>query len=359
MSIEHGQILEIINAGIQAPSADNSQPWKFKIGPDNIQVFLDPARVGMFFDYALSASYMSLGAVCENMVLHARKLGMQAEVDLCIDRPAVPEHVFTLNFRKSDATSCDTLADQIPMRTTNRFLYRGRTPVAESVLASIGQSIRPELGCQVIWADELATRKQISRAVFLADLVRFTHPLIHRDFHDKLRFGRAVQDSNDGLAEGTLGVEKLLLPVLKWLRPWGLTRLLNLIGLHYVMAWRGCRLPMWASSNIGVIVASPHVGYFDMGRAFERAWLAATQAGLAFQPLGALPLLLFRAQGQSDADFSDRHLRLLNQADSEWRAGVRRDSADRLVMVFRVGHVVGAAPRSPRRPIDDFLSGEM
>lgn len=354
MVIDHDQILEILSAGIQAPSADNSQPWKFKTDSDAIHAFYDVSRVGMFFDYALSATYMSMGAVCENMVLHAGKLGLDAEVDVCMDHPMAVGHVFTLKLSKRDA-AYDPLADAIPARATNRFLFRRGTNIAESELGDIAHALLSSPEYRVVWAREPVARKQLSRAVFQSDLVRFTHPLIHRGFHDTLRFGRDVEMSNDGLAAETLGIERPMLPLLRMLRPWGFARLLNGVGLHYFMAWRGGLLPMWASSRMGVIIASPTVDYFDMGRAFERVWLAATCAGLAFQPLGALPLLLFRWQDQADMGLSDKHKARLRQADAAWREAAGAPGSDRLVMVFRVGHAFGAAPRARRRPIDQFL----
>lgn len=354
MTIAHAQILEILSAGIQAPSADNSQPWKFKVVPGAIHVFYDVSRLGMFFDFALSATYMSLGAVCENMVLHAGKLGLDAEVELCVDHPMEIGHVITLRLSQHNV-AYDPLADAIPARATNRFLYRRGSNVAGSVLADIAHAISPGQECRVVWAHDPAARKQLGRAVFQSDLVRFTHPLIHRGFHDTLRFGSDVWKSNDGLAAETLGIERPMLPLLRMLRPWGLARLLNGVGLQYFMAWRGGLLPMWASSHLGAIIASSRVDYFDMGRAFERVWLAATRAGLAFQPLGALPLLLFRWQDQADRGLADGHKARLRQADAAWRGATDASASERLVMIFRVGHAFGEAPRSRRRPVDQFL----
>lgn len=354
MIIEHAQVLDLISAGIQAPSADNSQPWRFRTTPGEIHVFYDASRLGMFFDYALSATYMSLGAVCENMVLQAGKLGLDAEVRQSVDQPMDAGHVFTLRLSKRQVVY-DPLADAIPARATNRFLYRRKPDVAESVLADIAHALTPGQGRRVVWAHDPVARKQLGRAVFQSDLVRFTHPLIHRGFHDTLRFGHDVEISNDGLAAETLGIERPMLPLLRMLRPWGLARLLNAVGLQYFMAWRGGLLPMWASSRIGAIIASPQVDYFDMGRALERVWLAATRAGLAFQPLGALPLLLFRWQDQTDAGLSEQHKARLRQADAGWRAATDAAASDQLVMIFRVGYALNDAPRSRRRPVDQFL----
>ncbi len=355
MDTSDGHYLEIVKAGIQAPSADNSQPWLFSIGNGTIDVRPDPSRIGMFFDSAYSATFMSLGAVCENMKLCANKLGFHAEVVFDNAQDLAQSRGFTLSLRNG-LQECDPLADAIHARMTNRSLFKRGDYVDDATLTGISEAVLPDSGCYVHWAEDSAASKRLAHAVLLADLVRFTHPLIHRDFHDKLRFGHAGAVARDGLDPSTLGLEKVLLPFLKWLRPWGLSNFLNKFGLHYIMAWRGGLLPMWASSRIGVISADAGVGYFDMGRAFERVWLAATLAGLAFQPLGALPLLLFRVTDQVGEGLSEGHLSKLRAADVAWRAAIGGAvSQARLVMIFRVGMADGAAQRSKRRELEVFL----
>lgn len=351
MTISDSQYKEIIGAGIQAPSADNSQPWVFSVGESRVDVMPDPSRTGLFFDSAFSATYISLGAVYENMKLCANRLGLQAEIEF----GGGPEPSgFSLVLREGQATS-DPLSQAIQARMTNRGLYRRAARVDAPVLSEISKSVPPDLDCRVHWASAVGAHKKLARAVMLADLVRFTHPRIHRDFHDKLRFGAEGEATCDGLDASTLGLEKPLLPLLKLLKPWGLSNFLNLFGLKYVMAWRGGWLPMWASGHIGVITAGADVDYFDMGRVFERVWLAATHAGLAFQPLGALPLLLFRMNALSGEGLSESHLSKLRRADAEWRDAVADVvPGSKLVMIFRVGRASGAVHRSKRRPLESF-----
>jgi len=354
MTIARDHILEIIAAGIRAPSADNSEPWKFKILEDGIEVWLDAERVGMFFDAGLSATSMSLGAVSENMALQAQKIGYQPKVELNDGWRENGGPVFRLRLL-AGAVGAEPMADGIFSRATDRRLYRSASKIDPTALAAISEAVMPVQGSRVVWIDAPQDRKRVEQAAFLADLVRFTHPIIHRDFHEKLRIGRDSRNAEDGLAAETLGVEKPLLPVLKLLRPWGLTRLLNLIGLHYIMAWRGCWLPMRRSSKLGLIIAPANVDYFDWGRVMERVWLAATVSGLSFQPLGALPLLLIRQRDLAGEGYSQHHKQLLERADAAWRGvdGLRAD--DRMVMLFRVGNANGQPPRSRRRQIDTFL----
>jgi nitroreductase len=354
MEIKQEDVMTIISAGIKAPSADNSQPWKFRPDRNSIHVSYDTERVGMFFDSALTATYMSLGAVCENMRLQAGKLGYQVDVELHNASHEARNPVFTLHLTSAGA-SPSPLADAIATRMTNRFLYRRDMPIEASALTGIELSIERDTGCRVHWTSDGESRKKVMKAVMLADLVRFTQPQIHHDFHEKLHFGRDAITSRDGLAAATLGLEKPLLPLLRLLKPWPVSNALNRLGLHYIMAWRGGWLPMWAAGAIGVIVAQPETSCFAMGRALQRVWLAATHAGLAFQPFGALPLHFLRLRELAGAGLTEHHRRRLTQADACWRGAVNAPADQHLVMIFRLGHVIRVPEQSRRREESLFL----
>ncbi|MEW5788458.1 MAG: hypothetical protein AB1899_11460 [Pseudomonadota bacterium] len=356
MAADRDTKLKIVAAGVLAPSADNSQPWKFSLSDRGVLIGADPARIGMFFDSALAATQMSLGAVCENMLLEAGRLNLGAQLRPLPAEPGQTLPTYALDLT-DDPADRDPLADHIPARMTHRGLYRRRAMPDREALAAIAAALPDPLGCRLDWATGKDARQGLQRAVYLADLVRFTHPTIHRDFHDKLRFGHQAAATRDGLDAATLGIERLLLPILRLLRPWPLAKTLNGVGLKHIMAWRGGWLPMASAPALGVLTARTDVGYFDMGRALERVWLAATRAGLAFQPLGALPLLLVRATRMGGEGLSGEHRHLLEQADQAWRQAVPHlPRGEQLVMIFRTGHAMALAPHSQRRPQASFLA---
>ncbi|MDQ6646250.1 MAG: hypothetical protein M3Y93_03315, partial [Pseudomonadota bacterium] len=62
---------EILRAGIAAPSADNSQPWRFAWSEDVLDLRIDPGRSGGVSDARYVLSDLAAGACLENMIIHA------------------------------------------------------------------------------------------------------------------------------------------------------------------------------------------------------------------------------------------------------------------------------------------------
>lgn len=347
-------LLALVRAGIHAPSADNTQPWGFKLQGRSISVLHDAARVGLFFDPQGAATLISLGAVCENMLLEAGRRGLSASLERSATPLAPGAWAFRVHLQPGGARA-EPLADAISTRRTHRFLFQRGASVAAGHLESLAAALHPCPGVHLAWAESRRARAQLTRAAFLADLVRYSHRQSHMEFHATLRFGAAIDARGDGLGADTLGIERPLLPLLRLLEPWWLARGLNRLGLHYVMAWRGSVLPMGTASRLGVLHADPSCDWFDQGRALQRVWLAATRAGLDLQPLGALPLLLVRREAGLDDSLTPLHRRRLAEADGLWRAAVEAPRGARALMLLRVGRARAAAPRARRRPLDGFL----
>jgi hypothetical protein len=349
-----GPIEDILSAGILAPSPDNSQPWKFRVSGEAVEIWADPAQMGMFFDAGAAATLMSCGAVAENMCLAATRHGLEARVTVTaswdVNRP-----VASLQFEQV-ARSADPLAAMIAPRASHRGLFRRGDIVTDEQKRTIDGAIAGGVAARVIWADDPRSRQALVAAVCGADAVRFTHPAIHRDFHATLRFGHSADIRRDGLAADTLGIERGLLPLLRLLAPWPLTRLLNGLGLQHFMVWRGSRWPLSTAPQLAVLVAGADASYFAQGRALQRLWLASCAAGLDFQALGALPLLLIRLRDQAGDGLNANQQKQLDRLDAKWREVMDIPPGQtRLVMICRLGHARRPAIRSRRRPLSSFL----
>ncbi len=354
MSISKEVLLSLIEAGVKAPSPDNMQPWKFRLTEDGFELWLDRTNMGLFFDVNEVATQIGCGALVENISLRAISLGLSLQLELDntpTDRTAV------FKFSLSSDLIDDGLVDAIDSRATDRRLYQRSRRV--------DQAIRDELTATVGRGDdfhlvEISAQKshsEINRIVMAADTIRFDHEAVHHGFYDVLRFGADGDHTRDGLAEKTLGIEFFFMPVLKLLRSWSLTRGLNRVGLHYLMAARGAWLPMVTAPHIFALIHDGEADYFSSGRALQRFWLKAAQHQLSVQPLGALPLFLARLHQASGEGFSSRQREILRQLDQRL-AGIcpsYSGSGQQLVMLFRVGYASGAVPRAWRRPVESFL----
>ena len=72
--------LTVVHAAVLAANAHDTQPWRFQIGSDRIDVYADTDRHLGAMDPYRREMHLSLGCALENAVLIARSLGYAAEI---------------------------------------------------------------------------------------------------------------------------------------------------------------------------------------------------------------------------------------------------------------------------------------
>ncbi len=353
--MDESVLRDLIGAGIRAPSPDNSQPWRFVLFDDALELRLDTARLGLFFDARECASLIGCGAVLENIRLAASARQLEARWERLRD-PDRPERIARIVFAPSDGAP-DPLADFVQARCSHRGHFNPFAAIPEQTLRALDASVQVVPGARLYWCRGRAEQRRLRRIVVQADRVRYTHETIHNDFHAKLRWGEDADRLADGLAWDTLGIERPLLPVLRALRSWPLARALNYLGLHHVMAWRGAWVPLVTAGATGVLLVPREVDYVEAGRAFERHWIAVAARGLAYEAFGALPLFLMRLKELGEAGFTPAQVATLRRAEKGLAALVPGYHTGRewLVMIFRIGHAGPPAAYARRRPVESFI----
>lgn len=348
---------ELVRAGTHAISADNSQPWRFRLHSAGLDLLLVEQEPAMFFDPASAASLISCGAVLENLRLVAGLLGLRADIQR---NPAWQQDRRVASIALARGVDApDPLASQIYQRATHRGYYRRWHPVPPIARQRIASALTSFPECRLHWFERGQQRRTAQRLITAADRLRFTHEQVHHEFHASLRFGSEATARRDGLAWDTLGIERVFLPILRWLAPWVRTRQLNRLGLHYLMALRGAWLPLTSAPAIGALVQEGDPDYLRAGQALQRVWLAATEQGLAFQPFGPLPLFLLRMRELDGMGFDARQKMMLNTLQDDLWQLLEGDPAEQtLVMFFRVGFASPVKATSRRWPVDHFVIGK-
>lgn len=132
------QMHEMIRYATLAANGHNTQPWKFAVRQDGIEIHPDYSRHLPMVDPEHRELWISLGCALENLLLAARAAGYAAEV-------TYPEADERIRVRlTADAPQASPRFDAIPLRQTTRSLYDGRrVPTAD--LDSI-QSLPQEPG---------------------------------------------------------------------------------------------------------------------------------------------------------------------------------------------------------------------
>ena len=343
---------QLCEAASRAPSPDNNQPWAFRACEGRVDVFHCRDRA-LPSDVRDMFSWTALGAAIENIVLSASTTGLASQVEYN-GRPFARndglEHVATIQF--SEGSPVDPLADWIDARTTNRKLYSS-TPIESEVLARLSDSVT-DPDSKITWLSQRADLKQLAKLIGVADRIRFEYRPFHEEFHEVLRYDdEQARRSGDGLDLKTLETPAIAGTMFRWLRPWKRMALANRFGLSRLFADYSAK-QVKRSGAIGLLTTSElsDQGYLEAGRSLQRIWLASTKAGLAFQPLGGLPLFLTKLGEAGTDTFLPKHAHRLQRAVEPFHRlfPASRDAA--LVLLFRIGSANSPSARSYRYSIE-------
>lgn len=283
----------IVCAGIAAPSADNSQPWRFAWRDDVLDLYIDAGRSGRVSDTRFVLSDLAAGACLENMAVRALSLGFVAEAQ------AFPDHndplwVARIRWRRDPAIApAAPLADAIDKRHVDRsFPWRGA--ITADVQARLDAQARKIPRAWLWWPQ---TRREKASAVSIirqAETLRFRSPTLHAELFSSIHFAAGWQGtSEEGLAPSTLAVEPPLRPVFQALRHPPVMATLNRLGAAWMLGWRSAWLPIRLSPGLCLLVvaSAARSDVLAGGRALQRVWLEATLAGLSVQPYAAAGVL--------------------------------------------------------------------
>ncbi|GAA3883129.1 nitroreductase family protein [Saccharothrix violaceirubra] len=125
------EVAEVLGAAVLAPSVHNTQPWRFRLLPDRIELHPDPDRVLPATDPEGRELRLSCGAALFNLRLALLGLGVRPLVTL-VPGDDAPGALAVVRRGGRRAPDDDTrrLLDAVPLRRTNRLPFApGGVPV--------------------------------------------------------------------------------------------------------------------------------------------------------------------------------------------------------------------------------------
>ncbi len=341
----------LLEAGVQAPSGDNAQPWFFSVSKETIGIFIDPERDRSFFNVDQIASVISAGAVAENIRIAATGLGLSTHVDPFPD-PEDPFLVARLRFERA-SLDADPLIQVLWKRCTNRKLY-DRSPLSPVIREVLETSLADFSAACLHWVLDRESLNKLARVVFQADRIRLEDRRLHEHLHRMIRYRKEeALATRDGFPLKNLEAGRAGEVFLKLTRPWEVMKVLNRLGMSRVVAAHTARNVRHAGACALLTVSgTTPAHYFQGGRALQRLWLTATAWNLSLQPMAAVTLFWTRYQREGLDPFQPRHQSLLKRVFAGYQAVFPHvDFLNRAhVLLFRLGW--GAAIEEPtlRRP---------
>ncbi len=350
----------LVEAAVLAPSPDNNQPWRFRSTAEGLEVSLDGGR-SLPSDVNAMYDLMSIGATIENLAIAAGQSGLATAVELT---PRAPSSSATIHkgsvatLRFATGGRPDPLHPFLATRCTNRKLF-SRRPVEVDKLTAIGREIHDFGDVQLDWVTDRATINTLARLVAKSDRFRFEYQPFHGEIFRQLRFTQAeVERTRDGLDFRTLEMPPGSSLMIRGLRSWRVMQWVNRLGLGRLLT-----MPSWLSVRrcgaVGAIsIATPSSpGFVTGGRALQRIWLACEAQGLAFHPLGSLPIFIGHMEQLGGQKLHAAHQQLSGQLNEWFRTLVPATRGRTLLMLFRIGYARRPQIQSLRRWADEVLVG--
>jgi len=317
-----------LQAAILAPSAHNSQPWRFGIDGETIRLGWDARRRLPAGDPAGAYLAIGLGAAVESLALGLAtdRVGCEVAVDWRLDACQMA------TIRLVDGAACnDGLAAHLTARKTTRLPFAPQ-PVSESDQTILDSEARRG-GCMLVVAQERQQLRAIAEATGEGTARNFADAAVFDEFCGWLR--RPGDPRFDGLAFDALELRGARAIVARYaLRPASM-RTLRRTSLHRLLAAEQTRLAMATGTFCLLTVPSTALtDMFQAGRTIQRVWLRATALGLRVHPMTA----------------ALDHIETRSALASSF--GIPPNTA--IAICFRLGYGP-AGVRSRRMPLEQFL----
>jgi nitroreductase len=178
------QMRFILRYAILAPSSHNTQPWKFAVGDDRIDLYADESRWLKVADADKRELFISVGCALENLLVAAEHFNLGYSVDYA-PQTANELHAATVTFSANGARSSfrpAVLFDAITVRHTHHGSYQGR-PIPEETLSEC-QSLCVEDRLRLDLSDDEETKRKVDDVVVHGDTLVFANPA----FRDELAY---------------------------------------------------------------------------------------------------------------------------------------------------------------------------
>jgi len=353
--MNRSELLKFIEIGILAPSADNLQPWKFKITNNQIDLFLDSERIKNFCDESLFAPYLSAGAVIENMRLAAGENGYLLSVSYFPDSNN-PKLVASLWFTESELEK-QSHFPAVRQRTTNRKFY-SRKKIDIRIYSKFEHLIQTEKNFKLIWIQKNGSRyRDLCRILGEADQLRFENQRLHLEFMKTMRFTKHEREqTKDGLDFRTLESGPGSVFLFKLISSWNRLNFMNKFGMSKIFNFY-TQLQLQTSQACGLIISEKHtpIDYVLGGEMMEKFWHEATLQNLSLQPMEALPIFLINLKETGCPEFDLSQKVKLRKLKDTFYSLFSVYESNGLIFLFRIGYADPPQARSLRRDVESFL----
>ena len=194
--------LFMIEQAIKAPSGHNTQPWKFRLFSDHIDILPDFSRALPVVDPEHRELFVSLGCAAENLCIAATHKGWLGKVSTSSDG------IIHIGLSRQEDIEAPHF-EQIARRQTNRRCYDG-SMIPDNALALLKKTpVEPGIGIHLFQKGTQAF-DDIAALVYEGNRRQMGNPAFKAELQQWMRYNRKHQDETaDGLSYAVFGAPNL------------------------------------------------------------------------------------------------------------------------------------------------------
>ncbi len=199
------QLRFLLNYAVLAPSRHNSQPWRFRVELNTVELYADRSRRLSAVDSEDRELIISCGAALENLLIAMRYFGYAPGLEIQ-PYPHDPDLLARVRFNKgAEATGEERkLFHAMQKRRTNRHLFEEREVPASLIFALEGIAIQQGTSFQVVPQE---MRPAVTNLIVTADRQLWSDSHYRQELAAWTRPGYG--NRRDGVPEDALGKEDL------------------------------------------------------------------------------------------------------------------------------------------------------
>ncbi len=339
--------MALVQASILAANPHNSQPWRFEVMDDRIDLFADTSRHLGAMDPYLREMHIGLGCAVENMMSTAAATGYAVDLTLHEGTLAGPtdepelEPVATLQLTATEPQP-SALYKAIPNRHTNRYSYAERSVEPETLRASGTLAKDKEIKLFLVERGDAAFEQLTAETIRATEWIIADDVMIHDSNRWIDRSWDELQREKDGPYIDVAGVPPLTRAFVKMMPAAAMT------DETLDNGWLGgTRTSLAATPVLGLLAVrdlydKPQT--LRAGQLWQRMHLWATDQGLAMQPINQTPEVVDRQRQLEQEPLMAQFLDGLT-GDPLWRP----------TFAFRLGHPINQPLPSARRSVAEVL----
>ena len=339
----------LVTAALQAPSADNSQPWHFNWDGSDLAVNYDADRVaGLTFPSNDPATLLSVGGVIENLTQAAAHLGLRIEPgELAATDSKAAIHV-RMKLGPEEPAELPCTGRDLPLfhRHTNRLSFKHHT-LPEDLTAWI--PAEGELNASAAVITDPYKIRHIAKLVRSASEIRFQTREVHEWLAKSLRFNPSEVGRGDGLDVATLALPPAGGLFLKFISDWRRMAFLNRFGAFRMLSVIDAAPIGKAPALVAITSPAGAEQVVAAGRLLTRLWTRLNAEGVAVHPYYVIPDQLQRLKQKRIPEHLITRARDLEHQAS--RLFALHDNSTELRMLLRIGYPKKKPIRSRRLPL--------